>query len=90
MSQVQFTDDIASGKYWQRVTSYGTLFTSPAPPARRIICEGARDLYLIPVGGSAGAGTLFFAGAVAGQAFDAQCDGIGSSTTVTGAVIAQF
>ena len=77
-----------SGRGWSRLTSFagGPLF---GPSARRIIIEGGGDLYLIPVGGSAGAGTLFYTGAGAGQQFDQQCDGIGSSTTCT-AVVVQF
>lgn len=78
-----------SGEGWQRQTTgnYG-LFTN-GRSSRRIICEGAGDVYLVALGGSAGAGTLFFTAAVAGQQFDIQCDGIGTSTTCS-AVIALF
>lgn len=51
--------------------------------ARRITCNGAGDLYLLPVGVTSGTGTLFMAGVTAGQVFDQHCDGIGSSTTCT-------
>lgn len=76
-----------SGEWWLRLTSYGSRFSN-GQTARRIICEGAGNLYLIPASGTAGAGTLFFTGAVAGQTFDVQCDGIGSGTTCS-AVVAQ-
>lgn len=81
------TGKTGSGEWWQRQASGGFgLFSGRT--ARRVICEGAGNLYLIPVGSSSTAGTLFFTGAAAGQAFDQQCDGIGTDTTCS-AVIAQ-
>lgn len=77
----------SSGEWWQRQASGAyALFTNGT--ARRVICEGAGNLYLVPVGSTSAGGTLFFTGAVAGQAFDVQCDGIGTSTTCS-AVIGQ-
>lgn len=76
-----------SGEWWLRQSSGGYGLFSNGQTARRIICNGAGDLYLIPPGGSAGAGTLFYSSAVAGQVFDVQCDGIGTSTTCSSVTI---
>jgi hypothetical protein len=80
-----------SGVQWQRMASggYGLFSSSKGTTARRIIVEGAGNLYLIPVGSTTAAGTLFFTGVTAGMQFDQQCDGIGTDTTCS-AVIAQF
>lgn len=77
-----------SGEWWIRQASGGYGVLSNGQTARRVICEGAGNLYLIPPGSTTAAGTLFFTGAVAGQQFDVFCDGIGTSTTCS-AVIAQ-
>jgi hypothetical protein len=82
---MSYNDRVGSGLGWQYIAAAtavtGDLFTFGS--ARRIVCNGAGDLYLIPVGGVAGVGTLFMAGVLAGQQFDIQCDGIGASTTCT-------
>lgn len=89
------TNRQTNGKHWINAPAAGSLFEGqntsaggPCPPtARRIICNTAGNLYLIPVGGAAGAGALFCA-MVPGQQIDQDCDGIGSSAT--GTYTAQF
>jgi hypothetical protein len=77
-----------AGEWWIRQASGGYGVFASSQTARRVTCEGAGNLYLIPPGSTTAAGVLFFTGAVAGQVFDQQCDGIGTSTTCS-AVIAQ-
>jgi len=73
-----------SGLTWARYASAtavtGNLFGFTA---RRIIVQGAGDLYLILPGGTTGNGTVFATSVLPGQQFDVQCDGIGASTTCT-------
>lgn len=74
-----------SGYNWTHVAD-GATGADFGWTARRLIVNGAGDLYLRKPGetsSSNAAGTLFMTGVTAGQVFDVQCDGIGTSTTCT-------
>lgn len=73
-------DKTNSAESWSNHASISgnVIFTKTA---RRLRIGGAGNLYLIPVG--SGTEQLFATSVLAGEQFDVQCDGIGSSTTCT-------
>lgn len=68
------------GDSWDYFASVSGAITLPRT-ARSIRIGGTGNLYLIPVG--SGVQKLFAGTVLAGEQFDVQFDGIGSSTTCT-------
>lgn len=77
------TDRVCSALGWDLIPDPSAGITFSGRTARRIRIGAAGDLYLIPVGGSNSNQAIYAEDCVAGEQFDVQFDGIGSSTTCT-------